>query len=156
MTFFHKNELKSPTNFSCALNPLKSKMGFRGPFLLESSKINPSDFSGIVISPFTGKKGFQNRDVSTDCTCIQLGISRMHLSAPMGRKKYDLKKWQHRIITKLYYMLWFKSWISFKSWTKNILPTSDESQQISGNYYLLQYCYKSFPFLSFSILMSKI
>lgn len=150
MTFFHKNELKSPINFSCALNPLKSKMGFRGPFLLESSKINPSDFSGIVISPFTGKKGFQNRDVSTNCTCIQLGISRMHLSAPMGRKKYDLKKWQHRIITKLYYMLWF---LQFQILKKKIFFQCQ--MRVSKFLVTTIYCSTAIS-LSFSILRSKI
>ena len=119
MTFLTKNEWKSPTNHGCTLNSLKSKMGFGSPFLLEASRINPPNSPGTVTSPFTDKKGSQNRDVSTNCLCIQLGSSRMRLSVTMklqnksrsvvqmGREKHDLKKQRHYIITKFYHVMIF-------------------------------------------------
>lgn len=120
------SDRKSPTNHGCTLNSLKSETGFGSPFLLEAARIKTLNSSRTVTSPFTDKKGSQNRNISTNCVCIQLGIYRTRLSVTMKfqnrhksvlqmGKKHDLRSVD--IISWLSFTtLWF---LQFQTLNKN-------------------------------------
>lgn len=157
MTFLHKKWIKKSNKPGLHTELLEVQNGFWKPIPVGSIKNKLPKSSGTVTPPFTDKKGSQNRDASTNCNCIQLGISRMcclwqwnfrtsaNRSSKWGGRSMTLRS--DDTISSLSFTTSY-DFYSFKSCTKIILLSSDESQQVTGNYYLLQYCHKSFLFHS--------